>query len=48
MSEDRSSFVPDNAPAAGDWFYISVAEIAAQAGLPHDTPLIEVRDTQTF
>lgn len=41
-SEDPGRFVPANEPDAGNWFYISVAEIAAAAGLPPDTPLVEV------
>ena len=35
-------FVPDNRPWEGDWYWIDVAAIAQQCGLPPETPLIEV------
>jgi len=41
-SEPRSSFVPDNVPAKGEWYWIEVPAIAKAAGLPQDTQLIEV------
>lgn len=44
-SEARSSFVPDNLPDRGEWFWIDVPALAAAAGLPHDTPLIEAVTT---
>ncbi len=42
-SEQPSSFVPANDPASGQWFWIDVPALAAAAGLPPDTPLIEAR-----
>lgn len=41
-SEARSSFVPDNNPARGEWYWIDVPKIATACGLPPETPLIEV------
>jgi hypothetical protein len=41
-SEPRGSFVPDNDPAAGQWFWVDVPALAKAAGLPPETPLIEV------
>ena len=43
-SESPSSFVPDNVPTTGEWFWIDVPGMAAALGLPPDTPLVEVRD----
>lgn len=40
-SEARNSFVPDNQPAQGQWFWIDVPALAVASALPHDTPLIE-------
>jgi surfeit locus 1 family protein len=44
-SEQPSSFVPANDPASGQWFWIDVPALAAAAGLPPDTPLIEARSS---
>ena len=41
-SEKRSSFVPDNHPAKGEWFWVDVPALAAAADLPPETPLVEV------
>ena len=41
-SEQPSSFVPPNNPAKGEWFWVDVAALAEAAGLPRDTPLVEV------
>ena len=41
-SEKRSVFVPDNNPAKGEWFWIDVPALAVAAGLPPETPLVEV------
>ena len=41
-SEDPSSFVPQNVPATGEWFWIDVPGMASALGLPPDTPLAEV------
>ena len=41
-SEKRSSFVPDNNPARGEWFWVDVPALAAHADLPPETPLVEV------
>ena len=41
-SEKRSSFVPDNSPAKGEWFWVDVPALAANANLPPETPLVEV------
>lgn len=41
-SEKRSGFVPDNNPKKGDWYWIDVPAMALACGLPPDTPLIEV------
>ena len=43
VSEDPSSFVPENQPKAGEWFWIDVPTMAISLGLPADTPLVEVR-----
>ncbi len=40
-SEARNTFVPDNLPQQGQWFWIDVGALATAAGLSHDTPLIE-------
>lgn len=45
-SEARNSFVPDNLPDRGEWFWIDAPALAAAAGLPHDTPLVEAVTTQ--
>lgn len=42
-SEQPSRFVPANDVARGQWFWIDVPALAAAAGLPLDTPLVEVR-----
>jgi len=39
-SERPSSFVPPN--TGDDWFWIDVPALAAAAGLPPSTPLVEV------
>ena len=41
-SEDPSSFVPQNNPKSGEWFWIDVAAMAKSLGMPADTPLVEV------
>ncbi|KAK9815229.1 hypothetical protein WJX72_000329 [[Myrmecia] bisecta] len=41
-SENRSSFVPDNQPERGAWYWIDVPALAHACGLPSDTPLVEV------
>lgn len=41
-SEDRSSFVPDNDPAKGEWYWLDVPALAKAAGLPPDTDLVQV------
>lgn len=41
VSEDPSSFVPENQPKAGEWFWIDVPTMAISLGLPADTPLVE-------
>lgn len=42
IGEDPGVFVPDNDPKQGTWFYISGKELARAAGLPEETPLVEV------
>ena len=42
ISEDPSSFVPQNNPKTGEWFWIDVPAMAASLDLPSDTPLVEV------
>ena len=42
-SEKRSVFVPDNNAAKGEWFWVDVPALATAAGLPAETPLVEVR-----
>ncbi|CAL5222265.1 g4603 [Coccomyxa viridis] len=41
-SEKPSSFVPENSPSKGEWYWVDVPAMARAAGLPPDTPLIEV------
>lgn len=41
-SEKPSSFVPANTPAKGEWYWVDVPNLARAAGLPPDTPLMEV------
>ncbi|DBA82252.1 hypothetical protein WJX79_003765 [Trebouxia sp. C0005] len=41
VSEDPSSFVPQNNPKTGEWFWIDIPAMAAALGLPADTPLVE-------
>lgn len=41
VSEDPSSFVPQNNPKTGEWFWIDVPAMAASLDLPSDTPLVE-------
>lgn len=40
--EDPGTFVPDNKPEEGAWYYISSTELATAAGLPEGTPMVEV------
>ena len=40
-SEKPSSFVPENSPSKGEWYWVDVPAMARAAGLPPDTPLIE-------
>ena len=40
-SEKPSSFVPENSPTKGEWYWVDVPAMARAAGLPPDTPLIE-------
>ena len=42
-SEPRSSFVPDNNPAKGEWYWLEVPSMAKAAGLPPDTQMIQVQ-----
>ena len=42
VSEDPSSFVPQNNPNTGEWFWIDIPAMATALGLPMDTPLVEV------
>lgn len=42
VSEDPSSFVPQNNPKTGEWFWIDVPAMATSLDLPSDTPLVEV------
>lgn len=42
VSEDPSSFVPQNNPKTGEWFWIDIPAMATALGLPADTPLVEV------
>ena len=42
-SENPSTFVPQNVPEKGQWFWIDVPGIAAACGLAPDTPLVEVQ-----
>ncbi|KAK9903589.1 hypothetical protein WJX75_009401 [Coccomyxa subellipsoidea] len=41
-SEDRSSFVPDNNAAKGEWYWLDVPAMATAAGLPQDAQLVQV------
>ncbi|KAK9832527.1 hypothetical protein WJX81_006045 [Elliptochloris bilobata] len=43
-SEQPSRFVPANDAASGQWFWIDVPALSHAAGLPMDTPLVEVVD----
>ena len=42
VSEDPSTFVPQNNPKTGEWFWIDVPAMAVSLDLPSDTPLVEV------
>ena len=42
FGEDPGTFVPDNNPEEGAWFYINSSELATAAGLPAGTPLVEI------
>ena len=42
-SEKPSSFVPENSPSKGEWYWVDVPAMARAAGLPPDTPLIEAK-----
>ena len=42
VSEDPSTFVPQNNSKTGEWFWIDVPAMATSLGLPSDTPLVEV------
>lgn len=42
VSEDPSSFVPQNNPKTGEWFWIDIPAMATALALPMDTPLVEV------
>lgn len=42
VNEDPSSFVPENNPRTGEWFWIDIPAMATSLGLPADTPLVEV------
>ncbi len=44
-SEKPSSFVPDNSPSKAEWYWLDVPAMAKAAGLPSDTPMIEVGST---
>lgn len=41
VNEDPSSFVPENNPRTGEWFWIDIPAMATSLGLPADTPLVE-------
>ena len=41
-SENPSSFVQANIPAKGEWYWLDVPGMARAAGLPSDTPMMEV------
>ncbi|DBB15985.1 TPA: hypothetical protein ACH3X3_003354 [Trebouxia sp. C0006] len=41
VSEDPSSFVPQNNSKTGEWFWIDIPAMATALGLPADTPLAE-------
>lgn len=41
VSEDPSSFVPQNNPKTGEWFWIDIPAMATALALPMDTPLVE-------
>ncbi|CAL8465270.1 g4805 [Coccomyxa elongata] len=41
-SEPRSSFVPDNNPAKGEWYWLEVPAMAKAAGLPPDAQMVQV------
>ena len=42
VNEDPSSFVPQNNPKTGEWFWIDIPAMATALSLPPDTPLVEV------
>jgi surfeit locus 1 family protein len=45
FGEDPGTFVPDNKPESGTWFYLSSEQLADAVGLPRGTPLVEVIST---
>ena len=45
FGEDPGTFVPENKPQEGTWFYLNSEELADAVGLPRGTPLIEVIST---
>ncbi|KAH7617170.1 hypothetical protein Ndes2526B_g07763 [Nannochloris sp. 'desiccata'] len=42
FGEDPGTFVPDNKPEDGTWFYLNAEQLANAVGLPRGTPMIEV------
>jgi len=40
--ENPGTFVPDNKPEDGTWFYLNVEQLADAMGLPAGTPMVEV------
>ena len=42
-SENPSTFVPENCPSKAEWYWLDAPAMARAAGLPPDTPMIEVR-----
>jgi surfeit locus 1 family protein len=42
FGEDPGTFVPDNKPEEGTWFYLNSEQLADAVGLPRGTPLVEV------
>jgi cytochrome oxidase assembly protein ShyY1 len=44
-SEPRGSFVPDNNPEKGEWYWVDVPALAQATGLPQNAQLIEVLAT---
>jgi surfeit locus 1 family protein len=42
FGENPGTFVPDNTPEDGTWFYLNVEQLTDAMGLPRGTPMIEV------